>query len=47
MLDSYALDGNNSTDDDNDALTYEWRNGETVLGPTPCSTSCFQSERTR
>ena len=26
------LDGNGSTDDDNDALTYEWRNGEAVLG---------------
>ena len=26
------LDGNGSTDDDNDALTYQWRNGETVLG---------------
>ena len=26
------LDGNSSTDNDNDALTYEWRNGETVLG---------------
>ncbi len=26
------LDGNGSTDEDNDALTYEWRNGETVLG---------------
>jgi probable HAF family extracellular repeat protein len=28
------LDGNGSTDEDNDALTFEWRNGETVLGNT-------------
>ncbi len=30
--DDTHLDGNGSTDADNDALTYEWRNGETVLG---------------
>jgi probable HAF family extracellular repeat protein len=26
------LDASGSTDDDNDTLTYEWRNGDTVLG---------------